>query len=110
MDLGFKDSSLLDSDEQLAGRINRNVNKNNCNLFLFNYSKESFIYGKDLRYELTKQFSQDEKENILNTKDFDYLYQIFIEFKNKRNVVTNFVVVIDYIIIVYKLYCKYLSE
>src|SRR5690606_27921607 len=30
MDLGFKDRSLIDSDEQLAGRINRNVNKREC--------------------------------------------------------------------------------
>lgn len=97
MDLGFKDSSLLDSDEQLAGRINRNVNKDNCKLFLFNYSKESFIYGKDLRYELTKQLSQDEKENILNTKDFDFLYQRVIEFKNKRNADTNFIGINNYI-------------
>lgn len=97
MDLGFKDSSLLDSDEQLAGRINRNVNKDNCKLFLFNYSKESFIYGKDLRYELTKLLSQDEKENILNTKDFDYLYQRVIEFKNKRNIDSSFVGINDYV-------------
>src|SRR5690625_269105 len=110
MDLGFKDSSLLDSDEQLAGRINRNVNKNNCRLFLFNYSKESFIYGKDLRYELTKQLSQDEKENILNTKDFDYLYQRVIEFKNKRNVDPNFVGINDYINKVENLQFQSVSE
>lgn len=39
MDLGFKDRSIVDSDEQLAGRINRNVNKNNCKLYLFNCEK-----------------------------------------------------------------------
>lgn len=110
MDLGFKDSSLLDSDEQLAGRINRNVNKENCKLFLFNYSKESFIYGKDLRYELTKQLNQEEKENILNTKDFDYLYQRIIEFKNKRNIDTNFVGINDYIDKVESLQFQSVSE
>lgn len=97
MDIGFKDSSLLDSDEQLAGRINRNVNKSNCTLFLFNHSKESFIYGKDLRYEFTKQLSQREKENILNTKDFDFLYQKIIDFKNKRNQDQSFVGIGDYV-------------
>jgi CRISPR-associated endonuclease/helicase Cas3 len=33
MDLGFKDRSLLDSDEQLAGRINRNASKKGCKVF-----------------------------------------------------------------------------
>lgn len=110
MDLGFKDSSLLDSDEQLAGRINRNVNKDNCRLYLFNYSKESFIYGKDLRYELTKQLSQEEKESILNTKDFDYLYRRVIEFKNKRNIDPNFVGINDYINKVENLQFQSVSE
>lgn len=97
MDLGFKDASLLDSDEQLAGRINRNVNKKDCKLFLFNYSNESFIYGKDLRYELTKELNQEEKEHVLNNKDFDYLYQRVIDYKNIQNHDHNFVGVDDYI-------------
>lgn len=97
MDVGFKDSSLLDSDEQLAGRINRNVNKDDCKLFLFNYSRESLIYGKDLRYELTKQLTRSEKEKILITKDFDFLYHKVIEYKNKRNIDPNFVGINEYI-------------
>lgn len=96
MDLGFKDSSILDSDEQLAGRVNRNVNKIGCKLFLFNYSRESRIYGKDLRYQLTKELNNDEKKHILKTKDFDYLYQKVIDFKNRRNRDANFVGIEDY--------------
>lgn len=97
MDLGFKDSSLLDSDEQLAGRINRNVNKDGCKLFLFNYSPEGLIYGKDLRYDFIKELSKEEKENILNEKNFDYLYQRVIDFKNERNQDHNFVGIHDYL-------------
>lgn len=96
MDIGFKDSSILDSDEQLAGRINRNVNKKDCKLFLFNYSKEARVYGKDLRYQLTKQLSAEEKKRILETKDFDSLYRKVIDFKNKRNQDSNFVGIEDY--------------
>ena len=110
MDLGFKDSSLLDSDEQLAGRINRNVNKNNCKLFLFNYSKESIIYGKDLRYELTKEFTREEKENILKTKDFDYLYERVIGFKNKRNRDESFVGIVDYVNLIKSLQFQTVSD
>lgn len=96
MDLGFKDSSILDSDEQLAGRINRNVNKVGCNLFLFNYSREAHIYGKDLRYQLAKELGSEEKKHILETKNFDLLYQKVIDFKNRRNKDPNFVGIDEY--------------
>lgn len=74
MDLGFKDQSLVDSDEQLAGRINRNVNKPQCKLFLFNCDNANVIYGSDKRFKLMqKEFYKDYK-TILETKDFDKLY------------------------------------
>lgn len=74
MDIGFKDRSLIDSEEQLAGRINRNVNKRNCCLYLFNYNKQRIIYGQDKRYEETKKISSSEYARILKEKDFDFLY------------------------------------
>lgn len=86
MDLGFKDRSLLDSDEQLAGRINRNVTKNDCKLFLFNYNKESLIYGKDKRLELTKsKITIDEYQRILENKNFDFLYDLVLNNRNEWN-------------------------
>ncbi len=86
MDLGFKDTSLVDSDEQLAGRINRNVNKKNCKLFLFNYNKEEFIYGQDKRLEITrKRLSKEDYQKILQTKDFDKLYDLVINDRNEWN-------------------------
>ncbi|HMS66552.1 MAG TPA: CRISPR-associated helicase Cas3' [Saprospiraceae bacterium] len=88
MDLGFKDRSLIDSEEQLAGRINRNVNKQDCILFLFNYNKEIFIYGQDKRYEETKKLSSHEYARILDEKDFDFLYNKVlanIQFWNENN-------------------------
>jgi CRISPR-associated endonuclease/helicase Cas3 len=74
MDLGFKDRSMIDSEEQLAGRINRNVNKQHCTLYLFNYNKERIIYGQDLRYKETKNLKVTDYKHILATKDFDFLY------------------------------------
>lgn len=86
MDLGFKDRSIIDSDEQLAGRINRNVNKENCTLYLFNLNKESVIYGKDHRYRITKeQIKPDEYKRILAQKDFDFLYNKVFEDRNQWN-------------------------
>jgi len=77
MDLGFKNQSLIDSDEQLAGRINRNVNKKNCELYLFNYNEARVLYGKDPRYKVMGKL-KSEYETILRTKNFDRLYkQVF---------------------------------
>lgn len=85
MDIGFKDSSILDSDEQLAGRINRNVKKPQCTLYLFNLDDASVIYGKDPRFELIQQKLADEYEEILQNKNFDLLYDAVIEYRKKIN-------------------------
>ncbi len=91
MDLGFKDRSMIDSEEQLAGRINRNVNKKGCTLYLFNYNKERIIYGQDKRYQETKKLQTNDYQRILKDKDFDYLYNsVFakIDFWNKSDLIS----------------------
>ena len=85
MDLGFKDRSIVDSDEQLAGRINRNVNKPSCKLYIFDCSPEKVLYGNDNRYKLLIG-KNDEYKEILKTKDFDYLYSKIVNEVNSRNV------------------------
>lgn len=85
MDLGFKDKSLIDSEEQLAGRINRNANKKTCKLFLFDCNTEKTLYGGDDRYKFAKGISSDEYQNILTNKDFDLLYQKVIEYIKRKN-------------------------
>lgn len=90
MDLGFKDRSMVDSEEQLAGRINRNVNKKGCTLYLFNYNKECIIYGQDKRYQETKKLKRTDYQRILKEKDFDYLYNTVIakiDYWNKSDLV-----------------------
>lgn len=75
MDLGFKDKSLIDSDEQLAGRVNRNATKKNSQVYIFDFDPAYNIYGNDLRYRITKNNINDEEyKEILNSKNFDYLY------------------------------------
>ena len=85
MDLGFKDKSLIDSEEQLAGRINRNANKKICKLFLFDCNPEKTLYGGDDRYKFTKGISSDEYQNILTNKNFDSLYKMVLEHIIKKN-------------------------
>ncbi|BDD11923.1 hypothetical protein FUAX_43550 (plasmid) [Fulvitalea axinellae] len=75
MDLGFKDTSLIDSDEQLAGRINRNVNKPRCKLYLFDCDDASVLYKNDDRFRMMRDKLGDKHADILRTKDFDTLYK-----------------------------------
>lgn len=75
MDLGFKDKSLIDSEEQLAGRINRNATKSTCKLYLFDCNTEKTLYGGDDRYKFAKEISINEYQAILTHKNFDSLYQ-----------------------------------
>jgi CRISPR-associated endonuclease/helicase Cas3 len=82
MDLGFKDKSLIDSDEQLAGRINRNVKKDGCSLFLFDYDDASFIYKTDRRFTV---LNPQEYEQILEEKEFDKLYNKVMEDRKDYN-------------------------
>ncbi|MDW8296817.1 MAG: CRISPR-associated helicase Cas3' [Raineya sp.] len=79
MDLGFKNISLIDSDEQLAGRINRNVGKKGCELYLFKINEPAILYRNDKRYEVTKKLSKEEYTDILEKKDFDKLYKVVLE-------------------------------
>jgi CRISPR-associated endonuclease/helicase Cas3 len=86
MDLGFKNQSLIDSDEQLAGRINRNVNKQNCELYLFKHDNAKIIYGKDIRYTESQKFDSVKIAYILNTKSFEDLYKnVFAEIFKTNN-------------------------
>lgn len=75
MDLGFKNVSLLDSDEQLAGRVNRNAAKKFCEVYLFNIDDARVLYGKDYRYKKTREMPMEERQSILNNKDFRKLYE-----------------------------------
>ncbi|MCP4523331.1 MAG: CRISPR-associated helicase Cas3' [Candidatus Gracilibacteria bacterium] len=90
MDLGFKDSSLIDSDEQLAGRINRNVKKKGCKLFLFNYNKAVIIYKNDLRYNETKISEESLHQEVLESKNFDKVYnKVFGRIDSRNQQVSN---------------------
>ncbi len=88
MDIGFKNKSLLDSDEQLAGRINRNVNKKGAKLWIFDHNEPKIIYGKDPRFEVAMQMSPTERKAILEKKQFDALYnRVFSEIEKNNTLV-----------------------
>ena len=73
MDIGFKDISFLDGEEQFIGRINRSNKKKDCEVYFFNFDDARIIYRKDKRigYGLDKEESRKWLEN----KDFSGFYE-----------------------------------
>lgn len=73
MDIGLKDISCLDSEEQFIGRINRSGVKQNCIAYFFDLDNASNIYQKDYRleYNLKKQ----EVRDWLKEKQFSLFYE-----------------------------------
>lgn len=88
MDLGFKNRSIIDSEEQLAGRVNRNVNKRDCKVYLFDLDDAGVIYKKDRRYKEQKTYLNEvDYFEILRTKRFDLLYdkvKTYLDSTNKE--------------------------
>jgi len=72
MDLGFKDISTLDSEEQFMGRINRSCKKENAKVYFFDVDDVFKIYKGDNRlgFDLTKEKYQ----NILKEKNYASYY------------------------------------
>ena len=77
MDIGFKDISFLDGEEQFIGRINRSNKKKNCVVYFFNLDDARVVYRKDKRtgYNLKK----DEERKWLENKRFDLFYNKILE-------------------------------
>jgi len=76
MDIGFKDISVIDSDEQFIGRINRNaINKGK--VYFFDKDDESKIYRKDNRISINLRDKKYQK--IFLDKDFDKYYDEVLE-------------------------------
>lgn len=84
MDIGFKDRSLIDSEEQFAGRINRNAIKKESSLFIFNTGDAAKIYGSDIRYKTVMQNPGLYKETLIN-KTFDTFYSEIFNLINRKN-------------------------
>lgn len=67
MDIGFKDISVIDSEEQFIGRINRSCGNEGCAYF-FNYDNEKVVYRDDVRTDYSIKAEKEQK--ILASKGF----------------------------------------
>ncbi len=78
MDVGFKDISLLESEEQFAGRINRNAQRSGT-IYFFDLDDASSIY-KDLRAAFT---IKQNKEWFLQKEYETYYAQVLEKVKQQ---------------------------
>lgn len=71
MDIGFKDISTLDSEEQFVGRINRSCKRAGL-VYFFDCDDEKTVYRNDVRTEFT--IRNEKIREILQNKDFFSYY------------------------------------
>ncbi len=74
MDIGYKDISKLDSDEQFMGRINRSCKKDGI-VYFFDYDETKGIYKDDVRVNKDYSLLNDEMKEILVNKNFSEYYK-----------------------------------
>ena len=86
MDIGYKDTSKIDSEEQFMGRINRSAKKDNSIVYFFNKDKADDIYRNDIavKYNLTIEKNEDMRKALMN-KDFSKYYSEIIKFIREKN-------------------------
>ena len=83
MDIGFKDISILDSEEQFLGRINRSSERKGY-VYFFNLTNQSLIYKDDHRIDMN--LLNQKYQRILETKDFDNFYEeCFFNIEEKKS-------------------------
>ncbi|OOM81329.1 CRISPR-associated helicase/endonuclease Cas3 [Clostridium sp. BL-8] len=89
MDIGYKDISKLDSDEQFMGRINRSCKRKGI-VYFFNLDKTDGIYKNDVRVNKALSLLDDSMREILIKKNFeDYYFPVLKLIRKKYNEVFN---------------------
>lgn len=75
MNIGFKDISMLDSEEQFLGRINRSCsNEDDSIAYFFDLDDARSIYKEDVRKDEGVTLKNDEIKEILSNKEFSKYY------------------------------------
>lgn len=86
MDIGYKNISMLDSEEQFLGRVNRSCKKNDCIVYFFKVDEAKNIYKNDVRRNTDLTLENLGIREILKEKNFNKFYDLVIErLKNLTN-------------------------
>lgn len=83
MDIGYKDISKVDSEEQFMGRINRSCKKNG-EVYFFIHDTMKRIYQGDLRGNDEFSLRNETMRELLVTKDFMKFYQGVLQLVMER--------------------------
>ncbi|WP_296560647.1 CRISPR-associated helicase Cas3' [uncultured Acetobacterium sp.] len=78
MDMGFKDISLFDAEEQFLGRINRSCKKKAAKVFFFNYDPADLLYRNDFRKQEHLTIQDQTMWSLLESKNFTTFYDIIL--------------------------------
>ncbi|TJX13721.1 CRISPR-associated helicase Cas3' [Tissierella creatinini] len=89
MDIGFKDISLLDSEEQFLGRINRNLKSKDAKAYFFDLDEVKRIYEGDVRTEKSLSLKNKDIQDLLVRKNFKDYYELVLRELNTRNLNTS---------------------
>jgi len=79
MDMGFKDISLFDAEEQFLGRINRSCKKKGAKVFFFNYDPADLLYHNDFRKQEHLTIQDQAMWSLLENKNFAAFYDIILK-------------------------------
>lgn len=84
MDIGYKDISMLDSEEQFLGRINRACKKEGV-VYFFQLDEMKIIYEGDYRVNKEMTLLSEEMRKILKEKEFSVYYAKILDFIKGQN-------------------------
>ncbi|MTI46538.1 MAG: CRISPR-associated helicase Cas3' [Firmicutes bacterium] len=79
MDIGYKNISILDSEEQFLGRINRSCKKENSIVYFFKIDETKGIYKHDVRVNKDITLENEDIRGILDNKNFNSFYRLVID-------------------------------
>jgi CRISPR-associated endonuclease/helicase Cas3 len=74
MEIGFKDTSMLDAEEQFMGRINRSCDRGG-KVYFFDLSSPKNIYKEEFRVEKQFMLPKEDMKVILSNKNFGAYYE-----------------------------------
>ena len=78
MDIGFKNISTLDAEEQFMGRINRSCLREGI-VYIFRLDNPSTIYGRDVRLDKELMLESEDMRMVLSQKSFEIFYEKVFE-------------------------------
>ncbi|MCH1981236.1 CRISPR-associated helicase Cas3' [Ruminococcus sp. OA3] len=82
-DIGYKDSSRLDSEEQFMGRINRSCKRSGV-VYFFDLDDAKGIYRRDIRINPEFTLKNETMREILATKNYQNYYEQILRILKMR--------------------------